>query len=149
MTDNEIRAAWIWCQEIWPSYPLAEDPEERQVRLGIWQEIVGDLSADSVRAALVDLSAKEFPPPLGQIRELAELRDVSRRRDERYRQQALHAPVRAQDDPLTEHDRYVMSLDMPAPPPGDHYTPSLKRAERMAELKVQLKALAAKQKLAS
>jgi hypothetical protein len=72
MTDNEIRAAWVWCQEIWPNYPLVETEAEQNIRLGVWREILGDCGFDAVRAALVDLADREFPPTLGQIRELAD-----------------------------------------------------------------------------
>lgn len=121
MTDNEIRAAWIWCREIWASYQIPETGTERSLRLQVWRETFRGIEAANVKAAVTHLSDREFMPSIGVIAAAARAR-------QRDAQGFLYPPVRDQDDPLTAYDRFVMSKGNPPPPPGEHYmTPDQKR----------------------
>lgn len=68
MQSEETVALWLYMAEVWPSYRLPEDAEARSVRMTVWQDVLGDLPATAVRAAIVEHAGDEFAPPPGALR---------------------------------------------------------------------------------
>lgn len=71
MIDDEIAAAWIYAQSLWPSFDIPVDRRLREAKLQVWRDLFADLGVDAVRAALLDHAADEFPPPPGRLRQAA------------------------------------------------------------------------------
>lgn len=73
MNATEIKALWVYASQMWPNHPIPLNPDERVVLLQTWTDSVGDLDAGAIKAALLTLSSAEWFPPLGTVRERAEL----------------------------------------------------------------------------
>jgi hypothetical protein len=71
MDEAETRLLWEYAAQAWPNYPVPPTPEERRMRVQVWRDMLGDLDAGLVRAALAALSGSDFFPPLGVVRERA------------------------------------------------------------------------------
>jgi hypothetical protein len=116
VNDNEIRAAWLWCREVWPSYRIPETETERALRLSVWRDIFGRIEPQSLKEALAHLSDREYMPSVGVIGAAARARQ---------RDREIGAPPAAlrrdPDDPLTENDKRMIARGAPPLPPGEHY----------------------------
>lgn len=73
MQETEIRVLWEYAAQAWPNYTIPTTPEQRRIRIEVWSDMLGDLEAGLVRAALGSLSGREFFPPLGIVRDTAAL----------------------------------------------------------------------------
>ena len=68
MTEAEILQLWAYMGQVWPEYRLPEDDVNYVARLGVWNDLLGELRQDEVRVAIVRLSAERFAPTPGQLR---------------------------------------------------------------------------------
>jgi hypothetical protein len=71
VTRDDVLTLWLVAREIWDRFDIPESADLRRVKEQVWLDVLGDLDGELVRAALVDLSAREFPPAVGTIREAA------------------------------------------------------------------------------
>lgn len=71
MDEIEIRLMWELAAQMWPSYTPPTTAELRKIRVQVWTDMFSDIDAGYVRAALQQLSGREFFPPLGVIRDRA------------------------------------------------------------------------------
>lgn len=68
MTEDEVRAVWLYAAEVWPNYPLPEDETAETIRMQAWMRNLADLPLRTVQAAVDSLSTRDHPPKVGQVR---------------------------------------------------------------------------------
>ncbi len=73
MTDDDIYALWLYCNERWPHSFEIPEGERHAVKLAVWHDDFDDLSPMTVRAAIARLGCREFAPTTGMIRIEADL----------------------------------------------------------------------------
>jgi hypothetical protein len=111
VTDGEIQLAWLWCEETWTAFRIPEHQFLQEVRLKVWRDVLGDLDADLVQAALASLAYREFPPAPGKVREQAQS----------IQAMAIDAPrIPDVDEAMTEMLDKVRSVGRYATPEWSH-----------------------------
>ena len=69
MTDDEIETLWLYARRLWPLFEIPEGEELRALQAEAWRDVLGEVPAGGVRAAMVALADEQYPPPLGQMRQ--------------------------------------------------------------------------------
>lgn len=59
-----------YAKELWPNYRMPDSDETLAVRVEAWMDVLGDLDPDDIRHSLIILSAREFVPPPGEVRQV-------------------------------------------------------------------------------
>jgi hypothetical protein len=72
VTDDEARVLWLYMTETWSNYALPATEEQVSARLMVWRDLLGDMAAQAVRAAIMAHSREPFPPTPGALRATAE-----------------------------------------------------------------------------
>jgi len=67
MDVPEMKLLWLYMHEVWPvTYSLPTADQDR-LRTQVWTDILGDLPAQGVRAAIMAHAEDQFPPAPGKL----------------------------------------------------------------------------------
>lgn len=71
MLKSDVPQLVAYIGELWPHYRQPIGAEQYDIRVMAWMDVLGDLDASAVRAAIASLAEREFAPTPGQVRAAA------------------------------------------------------------------------------
>jgi hypothetical protein len=71
MNKREATELLAYAGEVWPNYHLPSNPNQFDMRVTVWMDILGDLDASLLRTVIARLAGRDFPPTPGQVRQEA------------------------------------------------------------------------------
>lgn len=68
MMGSDVPPLVAYLGELWPHYRAPAGTEAYGLRVQAWLDVLGDLDADAVRAAVAAMAEREYAPTPGQVR---------------------------------------------------------------------------------
>lgn len=68
MTPDDLPELWLFTKAIWGNFALPASELEAAAMASAWTTLLGEFSLDTIHISITRLSAREFPPTVGQLR---------------------------------------------------------------------------------